>query len=148
MRPGLYLENIWFDSDVIELKVSVDDSESRFINRVYVSYRTLENLVDELNVFKTHIYGGIYDIELGNFGQEYANGAFLARLHFQDRGKIYISIRMQSEFYNFGKKHIANEAYLYVISEPVLLDNFINKLTSIHKEIGNIAILECTEKTR
>lgn len=146
MKPGLYLENIWFDSAVIELRITVDNGESKFINRVYVSYKALEGLVNELNVFKTHIYGGLYDIEFGKFGPEYANGAFFERLHFHERGKIYISIRMQSEFYDFGKKNITNEAYLYLISEPVLLDNFISQLRSIHKEVGNIGILECIEK--
>ena len=110
---------------------------------LYVGHREMENLVNELNVFKSHIYGGIFDIELGTFGPECANGAFNGRLHFHERGKIYISIRMESDFFDFGAKNVASEAILYLVSEPALLDNFINQLKSIDKEIGNNAVLEC-----
>jgi hypothetical protein len=48
-----------------------------------------------MNIFKLHIYGGLFDLEFGEFGPEYANGAFHARFHFQGRAKIYITVKKQ-----------------------------------------------------
>lgn len=143
MKSSIILENIWCDSDVVELKIVVDDGASMFTNTAYVSYVQLENIVTGLEKFKSHIYGGIFDLELGKFGPEYANGAFHARLHFNERGKIFISINQQTNFFDFGRKNVAGEASIYVISEPALLDDFIDQFRSIDKEIGNKALFEC-----
>lgn len=132
MESGITIENIWHDEDMYELKISSSDGGSIFVFKIYVDYDTFDKTISELDSFKTQIYGGIYDIEFGSFGPEYAGGAFLARLHFQDRGKIHVSIRAQSEFGYFGMKTIASEAKLYFITVPVLLDNFITELKSLN----------------
>lgn len=143
MKASIIFENIWCDSDVVELKIIVDDGASKFTNTVYATYMQIENIVSGLDIFKEHIYGGIFDLELGKYGLEYANGAFYGRLHFNERGKIFISVNQQTDFFDFGRKNVAGEATLYVISEPALLDNFISQFRMIDKEIGNKAYLEC-----
>lgn len=150
MKSSISFENIWSDSDVVELKIVANGGESRFTNNVYVSYGAIEDLINGLDIFKTHIYGGIYDIELGKFGPEYANGAFYGRLHFnvKEHGKIFISIKMQTDFLDFGIKKVASEAVLYMITEPALLDNFIYQFKGVSKEIGSIALLECIDSKR
>lgn len=144
MKPSICFRNIWFDDDMVELKIITDDGNSKFENKVYVGYQQLKDTSQNLNTFKKQVYGGLLNIEFGAFGPEYANGAFYARLHFQERGKIFISIKMQSDFFDFGKKNIASEASLYLISEPTLLDNFLNQFKSL-KDVGNSAILECVD---
>lgn len=146
MKSNISFENIWSDEGMVELKIVVNDGESSFSNNVYVSYLKISNLVNDLDIFKEHIYGGLYDLELGKFGQEYANGAFKGRFHYNERGKIFISIRMQTDFFDFGIKKVASEAVLYLISEPSLLDNFIHQFKMVGKEFGNIALLECLER--
>jgi hypothetical protein len=143
MKAGLYFENVWFDNDAIELKITASDGVSRFSTNVYVGYSEIDDLVKRLHVFKKQIYGGIFDIELGGFGPEYANGAFSGRMHFYERGKIYITARMQSKFCDFGVKNVASDATLYLISEPALLDNFITELRVINTDLSNKAVLEC-----
>jgi hypothetical protein len=143
MKQRISFEKIWFDDDIVELKIKADNGNSSFSNTVYVGHQQLIDLVKSLSNFKDHVYGGLFDIELGEFGPEYGNGAFSARLHFQEKGKLYLSIRMQSDFFNFGKKNVASEAYLYLISEPALLDKFIIELQSLDGEIGSTARLEC-----
>ena len=128
MKSGITFSNIWHDEDMYEFRISSSDGSSTFVHEVYVGYDSYDDLIREINIFKTHIHGGIYDIKLGSFGPEYASGTFTARLHYQERGKIYISIIAQSEFYDFGKKNIASEAKLYFTTEPALLDNFISDL--------------------
>ena len=128
MNPGIYFKKIWFDADILELKIESFDSNSLFSNRVYIGHREIDDLIAGLNTFRDQVHGGIYDIQFGEFGPEYANGAFHARLHFQMPGKLYVTVNAQSEFEQFGIKNIASEATLYLITEPILLDNFIAEL--------------------
>jgi len=131
MKSGIIFKNIWHDDDMYEFKISSSDGSSIFVNEVYVGYETYDELISDLERFKEQIYGGIYDIEFGSFGPEYASGAFHARLQFQDRGKIHVSVSAQSDFEDFGKKNVASEVKLYFITEPALLDNFIQGLKQL-----------------
>lgn len=116
---------------MVELRIEACDGTSSFSNKVYVGHQNLSDLVVELNTFKDHIYGGLYDLRFGEFGPEYDSGALHARLHFHDRGKLLISVNMQSEYSEFGRKNVASEAKLYLISEPSLLDSFIQSLRAV-----------------
>ena len=131
MKPKLKLTKIWQDDDMMELRIHACDGTSAFSNKIYVGHQNLRNVVRELNTFKDQIYGGIYDLRFGEFGPEYASGALHARLQFHDRGKLLISAYMQSDYSDFGQKNVASEANLYLISEPSLLDNFIQALRSL-----------------
>ena len=142
MNPGIYFKKIWFDEDVVELQIDSFDGNSLFSNKVYVGHQEMDDLIAGLNVFKDHVHGGIYDIQLGAFGPEYANGAFHARLHFQKPGQIYVTINAQSAFGEFGIKVVASEATLYLNSEPILLDNFIAELKALRAGLRDEAKLE------
>jgi hypothetical protein len=142
MNPGITFENIWHDEDMYEFRISSSDGASIFVHEVYVGYGTFDETIAGLDTFKDQVYGGIYDIEFGSFGPEYASGAFHARFQFQDKGKIYITIRAQSEYEDFGKKNIASEATLYLVAEPAQLDNFIVSLKSLNNGNTESAHLE------
>ena len=142
MKPGITFEKIWFDDDMVELHIHSSNGTSFFTNKVYAAHQTIGDLIVDLDTFKNQVYGGIYDIRLGEFGPEYSKGAFQARLHFQERGIIYVSVNAQSEFEKFGIKQVASEATLYFISEPALLDNFISELKEIEEGRRNDACLE------
>ncbi len=143
MKSGITFENIWHDEDMYEFRISSGDGASLFVHEVYVGYRAFDETIAALDIFKKRVYGGIYDIEFGSFGPEYASGAFHARMHFQDRGRIYITVRAQSDFQDFGKKNIASEATLYLVAEPAQLDNFIVSLKSLNNGNAKSAHLEC-----
>jgi len=138
MKPGIHLTKVWFDDDVIELKIDVSDGISSFSNRVYVGHSALADVVAKLEVFKDHLHGGLLNIQFGEFGPEYANGAFHARLHFPKPGRLHISSKQQSEFKEFSVTKVASEATLYLKTEPVLLDNFLEELRSLNAK-------KCTE---
>lgn len=61
----------------------VADGMSRFANRVYVGFRALADTIADLDAFRTQIHGGILDVRFGEFGCEYANGAFHAGKRWQ-----------------------------------------------------------------
>jgi hypothetical protein len=143
MQKRIGFTRIWSDNDLIELRVLVADENSSFSNTVHVSGTGLQSLAEELSIFRDHVHGGIKDIRIGEFGPEYANGAFHARLHFRDPGKLFISTHQQSEFSSFSVGDVASEARMYVISEPILLDNFILEFERLARGVNEEAILVC-----
>ena len=88
MKRGISFTKIWSDEDMIELRIDVSDGASLFSNQVYVGYLHLSEAVSQLDTFRDH--GGLLDMRFGEFGPEYANGAFHARFHFPKPGKLFI----------------------------------------------------------
>jgi hypothetical protein len=145
LQPKLGFMKIWQDEDMVELRVEACDGTSMFSSKVYVGHQTLRDAVAALHRFKGQIYGGLYELRFGEFGPEYASGAMSARLQFHDRGKLLVSIAMQSEYSDFGTKKVASEATLFFISEPALLDNFIQALRAVSEGHRNDAELDGTD---
>ncbi|MFC5571563.1 hypothetical protein ACFPN1_16000 [Lysobacter yangpyeongensis] len=143
MQKGISISKIWSDDDLVELRIVVTDKASSFCTTTYVGHGQLGDLTNQLRVFRDHIHGGIKDIRFGEFGPEYANGAFHARLHFRSPGKLYISTHQQSEFSGFSVGEVASEAKMYLVSEPVLLDNFIAEFGALANGAREDASLEC-----
>ncbi|CAN7153357.1 hypothetical protein [Polaromonas sp. LjRoot131] len=142
MKPGISFTKIWFDDDMVELRIKVSNGDSIFTNDVYVGHQQLMDLVKDMDRFKTHVHGGIHDVMFGAFGPEYASGAFHARLHFQERGILFVTVKSQSDFADFGKKNVASEATLYLRTEPALLDNFIEEIRQLSGGKRDDALLE------
>jgi hypothetical protein len=141
MNSRITLRKIWNDDDIVELTVEVSDGRSMFSNNVYVGTNSIEELVKNLTAFRERVYGGLYDIRFGEFGPEYANGAFQARLHFHGPGRLFISTQQQSVFEEFSKMPVASEAKMYLKTEPILLDNFISELKALSSGASNEASL-------
>lgn len=142
MDRGIRIARIWSDEDMVELTITVADGMSFFTNRVYVGYPDLADTIARLERFKAEIYGGLLDVRFGEFGCEYASGAFHARFHFQKAGRLYISCRQESDFREFGRKTVASSATIYLCSEPVLLDRFIAELRRVPADAQGEAYLE------
>lgn len=124
MKPILHFKKIWSDEDLVELEIRVSNGDSSFSNKAYVGHEELKKVAGELNAFRLQVHGGIYDLDLGWFGPEYANGAFLARFHFHN-GKVYISTQQESEFFDFSKTKVSNRANMHLITVAGALDEFV-----------------------
>lgn len=142
MRSGIHISRVWSDDDVVELRILVADGTSSFSNKVYVGHAALEDAVSSLQDFKDHVHGGLLDLRFGEFGPEYASGAFHARFHFPVPGRLFVSCEQESEFLEFAKKDVASTATLYVKTEPALLDRFIGELRAVSAGTGEEAYLE------
>jgi hypothetical protein len=142
MKRGITFTKIWWDEDMIELRIDVSDGTSVFSNQVYVGYSHFAEAVSQLDTFKTHIHGGLLDMRFGEFGPEYASGAFHARLQFYNTATLCITCNQQSAFEDFGRKNVASEATLYLRTEPVLLDNFLDQLKALDSKKREDAYLE------
>ena len=144
MKPGITIRKIDCDEDVLKLEVTSCDGESFFRAETYAGDSELKELIKGLTVFRNHLYGGLYNIRLGEFGSEYAGGGFEARLHFQIPGTLFITVRAESEWRPFKKAEVASHATLYMKTEPVLLENFIEDLGKLDRGETNEASLSCT----
>lgn len=142
MEKGIRIVRIWSDDDVVELKIEVSDGTSCFVNKVYAGHLDLADAISSLDAFRTHVHGGLLDIRFGEFGCEYASGAFHARLHFPKPGRLHITCQQESEFAEFGKKTVASTATMYLLSEPALLDRFISELRQLASDSESNAHLE------
>lgn len=127
---------------MVELTIEVGDGRSRFANRVYVGFGQLADTIAKLDTFKMQVHGGLLDLRFGEFGPEYASGAFHARFHFPKPGRLYITCHQESEFVEFGRKTVASCATIYLSSEPALLDRFIEELKQIPTDARGEAHLE------
>ncbi len=84
-----------------------------------------------MSIPQVTFFSKLLDIRFGEFGQEYASGAFHARFHFLKPGRLYITSRRESGFSEFAAKTVASCATLYIASQPVLLDRFILELSAL-----------------
>jgi hypothetical protein len=130
------------DEDMVGLSISVFDGRSLFTNEVQVGHRQLKEAVTALHRFKDHVRGGLCDITFGQFGPEYGHGGFQARLHFQD-GQLYLTVRAQAAFHEFGIKQVAAEATLYLKSGPAQLDDFVRAIRAVSEGQRDDAELQC-----
>jgi len=145
MEEGINLKKIWSDDDCVEIDVATSDGSSAFRTRVYVGHAQLAELVAGLDRFKGQIHGGMYDARLGEFGPEFAGGAFHARLHFHQpgHGRIFITVHTESAWHDFTLSKVASRATLYLTTEPALFDNFIVELGRLKAGEADEALLSC-----
>lgn len=149
MTPFITIEKVWFDVHAVEFAITVSDGCSQFRIKAYTGHEELASVVAGLDDFKLGVFGGIYDVEFGAFGPEYAGGAFRARLHFDNegRGQLSITVHAESDWYAFNRTHVASRATLYLKSECPLLDEFIEELRQVSLGTLNKATLGCVAFT-
>ena len=142
MKSGIRFTKLWSDDDMLSLQVEISDGRSLFTMDVYVGHKKLADTVSGLHRFKDQIFGGLFNLRFGEFGPEYASGALDVRMHFRQGAKLFVRVLAQSRFSRFEDREIASEATLYLISEPVLLDNFIPALRMLSEGSVDEAELE------
>jgi hypothetical protein len=144
---GITFKKLWFDDDVVELEITTSSDEASFRCRVFASHEVFKSVAEELNVFKHHIHGGIFDIRFGATGPEFAGGAFHARLHFHQKGlgKLFITVTAESEWSDFTVAKVANRCVVHLASEQALLDSFIGELTGLHEGTAGEAFLQLAQ---
>lgn len=147
MKPSIGFKKIWEDDDMVELAISITDGKSLFQCKTYVGFQGLAEVVEDLTVFKDHVYGGLYDLRFGEFGPEYASGAFHARFEFHKsgNGKLAITAKAESDWDDFTHTKVASNATLYLRTEPALFDNWLKALNGLKNRSSDEAVLECIE---
>lgn len=131
------------DQGVLRLRIEVRDGSSTFVNGAYVSDDWFAEEADALERFGKQIYGGIYDLEAGSSGPEFAEGALRARFHWFTPTRLYISTWQESDYFECKGRQVASECRLFLRTEPALLDRFTAELRAASSTQPSTATLEC-----
>lgn len=143
MKPHIAIRREWSDADVLLLAFQVCDGKSLFVNDAYAELDWGTRAATGLGTFSHQVHGGLFNLETGDGGPEYAGGAFRARFHFYKPNLLLISTFQQAAYIRFKDNHVASEARLFLRTEPALLDKFIRALPALDKANGMEALLEC-----
>ena len=143
MLPRITITRRWSDNDVAQLAFAVCDGVSVFTNEAYVPLDWGATAAAALRVFGRQIHGGLFNLEAGQGGPEYASGSFRARFHYYKPNQLLISTSQQGDFFPFKHGEVASEAKMFLRTEPGLLDRFIATLPRLDASDGEQAALEC-----
>ena len=113
MLPRISITRRWSDNDVAQLAFEVCDGTSVFVNEAYVSLDWGTTSATALRTFSRQIHGGLFNLETGEGGPEYASGAFRARFHWYKPNQLLISTRQQGDFFTFKRSEgLRQRSYL------------------------------------
>jgi hypothetical protein len=143
MLPRIAITRTWSDSDVAQLTFEVCDGVSVFTNEAYASLEWGADAAAALRTFGRQIHGGLFNLEAGNEGPEYASGSFRARFHYYKPNQLLISTIQQGDFFSFKGSQVAPSATMFLRTEPSLLDQFIAALPALDACDGGQAVLQC-----
>src|SRR6516162_5931433 len=133
MQPRIAIKRIWSDEDVLRFACEVCDGRSLFVAEAYAGLDWGTAAAKSLKTFSLHIHGGIFDLEAGNDGPEYAGGAFRARFHWLRPTALFISTTQQGDFFEFKGNQVAAEARMFLRTEVGLLDQFVAALPALDR---------------
>lgn len=143
MLPRIAIYRKWADVDVLLLSFEVSDGRSLFISGAYAQFDWGSSSAQALRTFSGQVHGGLFNLEAGDGGPEYASGAFRARFHYFKPTELLISVTQQGDYFTFKNSKVAPEARMFLRTEPGLLDRFIDALPTLDASDGAEAILEC-----
>lgn len=143
MNPRIAITRKWSDADMAQLAFEVCDGVSLFANHAYAPLNWGAGGAAALRTFGRQIHGGLFNLEAGAEGPEYAGGSFRARFHWYKPGQLLISIQQQGDFFTFKGTGVAPEASMFLRTEPALLDRFIDALPALDAADGSEAVLDC-----
>jgi hypothetical protein len=143
MLPRIAITRTWSDNDVAQLTFEVCDGVSVFANEAYASPDWGATAAAALRTFAHQIHGGLFNLEAGEEGPEYASGSFRARFHYYKPNQLLISTIQQGDFFSFKGGQVAPTATMFLRTEPALLDRFITALPALDASDGGQTILEC-----
>jgi hypothetical protein len=148
MTPRIAITRTWSDNDVAQLAFEVCDGSSVFANEAYVPLNWGVTTASALRAFGQQIYGGLFDLQAGEEGFEYASGHIRARFHWYKPDQLLISTWQQGAHFLFKGSETAADARLFLKTEPALLDRFVAALPSLDAQGDGQATLECVRLPR
>lgn len=143
MLPRIAVTRRWSDNDVAHLEFEVCDGMSVFRTEAYVALDWGASAATALRTFGRQVHGGLFNLEAGAGGPEYASGSFRARFHYYKPNQLLISTSQQGDFFRFKGREVAPESKMFLRTEPNLLDVFIAALSALDASDGGQAVLEC-----
>jgi hypothetical protein len=136
---GFQLDMIWYDEDILELRVAAWNGAFGGVAQVWVGIGELDKIATDLAGFPKNP-SDVRKIVLGSFGPGAAGGAASMRFYCADRaGHSYVESKIESETESAGVVQCA------VISMPVeaaAVDVFVGELRRLERERSGTALLK------
>jgi hypothetical protein len=144
MKSGIEFEIVWFDQDVVEIRVS--SSNSRFSGQanLYLGRGCLSETADRLQGFPSNSADS-RDFELGTFNPNHAGGG--VRMHFyclDMAGHAAVDVRLRLEACKTMGE--VGSVALRIPVEAAAVDSFAMRVRAMDEEqIGASAYLESAD---
>jgi hypothetical protein len=145
VEPLLRVGRKWHDEDVLQLTFELCDGSVRFVNSAYVGLDWLSETAEGLSAFSGQIHGGMYRLEAGTPGPEFADGSVNALFHYKSPTGLFISALVESDYFTFKGNEVAREAKLFMATEPGLINEFVRELRAMHGGNREDATLRCIQ---
>jgi hypothetical protein len=138
MDVGLEFAAIWYDADMIELRVIASGVAFRGEAKVYVGIGQLEEAAATLRGFPRSPADG-RELTLGPFDPKFVRGAVKMRFYCSDSsGHAYVEAKIESHETSGGTRE---SALLSIPIEAVALDSFVEELRRLELRKSGIARL-------
>lgn len=138
MIAGLKVAYLWHDKDVIELRITAENTRFRATTDVYVGTDELSSAVATMQGFPTNS-NDRRRIAFGSAGEAFAGG--FAQLDFQCQdaaGHTCFHSAIEDDFKN---REVTESAAIQVSFEPAALDTFLIELKQIEQDLSGSACL-------
>lgn len=138
MIAGLKIDYLWHDIDVIELRVTVENTRFRGSTEVYVSTDGLSSAASIMAAFPAN-NNDRREIAFGAAGKAFVGG--FAQLNFYcEDGAGHTRFRAVIED-DFENRETTESAVIHVSFEPAALDAFLLELKRLERELSGSACL-------
>jgi hypothetical protein len=138
-RRGVTFEIVWFDNDVIQLRVQAASSSFVGTAEVYVSHDVFRTVADAMMAFPTNTTD-VREFEIGTFDSRIAGGGTRFHLWCSDalgHSAMRCCIRADTP----GDRHLDQTAEFVMPVEPNDIDRFVQQLAKVPIAVGATAML-------
>jgi hypothetical protein len=137
-EPGFWLDVIYHDSDLLQLRVTAWNGAFGGATELYVAIGELEQIAVKLAGFPKS-FADAREFVLGAFGPEFAGGGVSTRFYCLDRaGHSYLECKIESDEKSAGVLQIAT---LVMPIEAAAVDRFVEGMRRIGKDRAGTALL-------
>jgi hypothetical protein len=131
MRTGLKVTYLWHDNDVIEVRVTVENSRFRGMADAYVGTDELLAAAATLAGFPVN-GADKREVIFGAEGKGFAGGAARLQFYCSDlAGHAQFRATIEGDY---GNQEVAESASICVDFEPASLDGFLAELQQVERE--------------
>jgi hypothetical protein len=139
MRTGLKVTYLWHDNDVIEVRVTVENTRFRGTADTYVGTNGLLETTAALAGFPAD-QGDKREVIFGAEGKGFAGGAVRLQFYCSDlAGHAQFRATIEGDY---GNQEVAECATICVDFEPAALDGFLEELQQVEREHRGSASLQ------
>jgi hypothetical protein len=141
--PGIKLEVLWFDDDLIELGVSGSNGRFAGTTELYVGHDPLGKLADAFRGFPASRQDR-REMELGTFDPKFkfSGGGARFRLRCMDAaGHVILEVQLRTDP-GYDKAGQSQAAEFFIPLEPAAIDDFVAAVGAMKVAVGATARLK------